>query len=91
MAIQPRLPVLGITFIFQNDFAGGKVVPLLEIVSEPAYCSDDLARGYPAVFPTCVLTRSQFQEFSDIDLADNFMGDPVVSVLPLCPSIEPVL
>uniref|UniRef100_A0A3B3T9V3 SCAN box domain-containing protein n=1 Tax=Paramormyrops kingsleyae TaxID=1676925 RepID=A0A3B3T9V3_9TELE len=91
VAVRPRLPVSGITFILGNDITRGKVVPLPEIASEPAYCSDDLARDYPAVFPTCVLTRSQARKLMDIDLADTFMGDPVVSVLPQCHSIEPVL
>lgn len=57
VGIRPSLPVKGITFILGNDLAGGKVMPMLEVIDTPkmSLVSDDLSRCVPCV---CSHTRS---------------------------------
>jgi hypothetical protein len=57
------LPVKGVTFIMGNDIAGGKVVPVLEVLDKSDHSlSNELAQSYPHVFPACAVTRAQARQ-----------------------------
>lgn len=75
VAVQPHLPVPGISFILGNDIVIEEVVPLPKVVPEPMLCSNDVAVELPKVFSACVFTYDQRRKFADIDLTDTFMSD----------------
>ncbi|KAF7706561.1 hypothetical protein HF521_019815, partial [Silurus meridionalis] len=58
VAVRPSLPVTGVDFILGNDLAGGKVMPVLEVVDKPdIFCqSGDVTNS--DVFPACAVTRA---------------------------------
>uniref|UniRef100_A0AAQ4R8V1 CCHC-type domain-containing protein n=1 Tax=Gasterosteus aculeatus aculeatus TaxID=481459 RepID=A0AAQ4R8V1_GASAC len=58
VGVVPRLPVDGVSFLLGNDIAGGRVVPVPEVVDnpDPAYTGTETDRS---VFPACVVTRAQ--------------------------------
>ncbi|XP_077940982.1 uncharacterized protein LOC144385285 isoform X1 [Gasterosteus aculeatus] len=60
VAVRPSLPVRGVDFIMGNDIAGGKVMPVVQVVDVPHNDSqaDVLARNLPGVF-SAVVTRAQ--------------------------------
>lgn len=58
VAIRSALPIPGIDFILGNDLAGGKVMPVPEVLDRPELSLDsDSAQDQPAIFPACVVTR----------------------------------
>lgn len=61
VGVRASLPVKGVTFILGNDLAGGKVIPVVEVVDKPDcfIATDDIADKYPEVFPANVATRTQ--------------------------------
>ncbi len=63
VAVCPSLPVKGVDFILGNDLAGGKIMPVLEVVDNPdVFCqSEDLSDTYPDVFPVRSHSRSGAQ------------------------------
>ncbi|GAA6097400.1 uncharacterized protein LOC110439519 [Tachysurus ichikawai] len=68
---------LGVTFVLGNDLAGGKVMPVLEVLDKPdELCgNDELSNTYPDVFPTCVITRAQSQKAGNVvTLSDSFIA-----------------
>ncbi|XP_073797050.1 uncharacterized protein isoform X2 [Danio rerio] len=66
----------GVDFILGNDLAGGKVLPLLEVLDEPTECtSDEVGEAYPHVFPVCAVTRAQSRK--EIELNDSFFPSVV--------------
>lgn len=76
VAVCHSLPVKGVDFILGNDLAGGKVMPVIEVVDEPnAFCeSEVLSETYPDVFPACAITRAQSRRVGDeVDLSNSFM------------------
>ncbi len=76
VAVCPSLPVKGVDFILGNDLAGGKVMPVIEVVDEPnVFCElDVLSETYPDVFPACAVTRAQLRRVGDVvDLSNSFM------------------
>ncbi|XP_072557069.1 uncharacterized protein [Paramormyrops kingsleyae] len=89
VAVQPQLPVPGITFILGNDIAGKRIVPLPEVVLDPVLCENDVAVEHPTVFPACVLTRAQRRQLADIDLEDTFMSVPVLDKPSKIESVTP--
>uniref|UniRef100_A0A671PSE2 CCHC-type domain-containing protein n=1 Tax=Sinocyclocheilus anshuiensis TaxID=1608454 RepID=A0A671PSE2_9TELE len=75
-AVSPSLPVKGVDVILRNDLAGGKVMPVIEVVDEPdAFCElEALSETYPDVFPACAVTRAQSRRVGDVvDLSNSFM------------------
>uniref|UniRef100_A0A8C6LK80 Gypsy retrotransposon integrase-like protein 1 n=1 Tax=Nothobranchius furzeri TaxID=105023 RepID=A0A8C6LK80_NOTFU len=72
VAICDHLPVNGVDVLLGNDVAGGKVLPLLEVVPQPqaehVNCASD-SHFYPA----CAVTRSQTQNNADIQLNDSVL------------------
>nr|XP_054592949.1 uncharacterized protein LOC129159780 [Nothobranchius furzeri] len=72
VAICDHLPVNGVDVLLGNDVAGGKVLPLLEVVPQPqaehVNCAAD-SHFYPA----CAVTRSQTQNNADIQLSDSVL------------------
>ena len=79
MGVQPALPVPGVTFILGNDIAGGKVLPVLEVLDIPeiSSMSDRLAKEFPGVFPACVVTRAQSRRFGDMIDLEGTVIQPV--------------
>jgi len=82
VAVRPSLPVQGVDFILGNDLAGGKILPVLEVVEKPdAFSQLDVSHTYPEVFPACAVTRAQSRKVGDmVDLSDSvfitlFSGD----------------
>uniref|UniRef100_A0A4W5NGU8 Gypsy retrotransposon integrase-like protein 1 n=1 Tax=Hucho hucho TaxID=62062 RepID=A0A4W5NGU8_9TELE len=75
VGVRPMLPVKGVTFIMGNDIAGGKVVPVLEVMDKSDHSlSNELAQNYPHVFPACAVTRAQAQQMGDvIDLSNTVL------------------
>lgn len=60
VAVLPRFPIDGISFIMGNDIAGGKVHPALEVVEVPiTSCEhDELTEKYPDIFAVSILSRA---------------------------------
>lgn len=75
VAVRPRLPVKGVSFILGNDLAGGQVYPAPEVVDEPICSSSDSAPCPSlSLFPACVITRAQSRKMGEmVDLSDTFM------------------
>lgn len=61
VAVRPALPIKGVNFILSNDIAGGKVMPVPEVLDSPDLnCeSDNTAQIHLDIFPACVVTRAQ--------------------------------
>lgn len=75
VAVRPSLLVQGVEFILGNDLAGGKIMPVLEVVDKlDVFCkSEDLSNNYPDVFPACAVTRAQSRKVGNlVDLSDSF-------------------
>ncbi|XP_077954043.1 uncharacterized protein LOC144391290 [Gasterosteus aculeatus] len=65
VGVVPRLPVDGVSFLLGNDIAGGRVVPVPEVVDnpDPAYTGTETDRS---VFPACVVTRAQERKMKNV-------------------------
>ncbi|XP_028856923.1 uncharacterized protein LOC114802311 isoform X2 [Denticeps clupeoides] len=81
VAVHPKLPMQGIDLTLGNDLAGGKVLPLPEVIDNPAVPPSSVVPGYESVFPACAVTRAQTRRQSTDELCDTFMAvsDPLVS------------
>ena len=75
VGVCPDLPVKGVQFILGNDIAGGRVLPMLEVLDCPnTYAGDSLPEHYPGVFPVCAVTRAQSRVLEEVvDLSDSFL------------------
>lgn len=90
VGVCPSLPVEGVTFIMGNDIAGGKVIPVLEVLDSPKVCDllDEVSENHPTVFPACVVTRAKARFLDDVvDLSGSFLAkdsspEPDLSDLP---------
>ena len=92
VAVLPRFPISGISFILGNDLARGNVFPLPEVITDPssvasADCPTSVssAVSMPNLFPVCAVTRAQARKMGD--LCESFMatlgeGEPSFSVSP---------
>lgn len=91
VGVRPSLPVKGVHFILGNDIAGGKVLPLLELLEYPETQVDNLNESLPGVFPACAVTRAQSKKLRDVVnlsdsiLAKDFATDELASSKPLAP------
>ena len=76
VGVRPSLPVRGVTFLLGNDIAGGKVMPVLEVLERPEILQPDvLAQDFPEVFPVCVVTRAQARSLGEaVDLSDTLFA-----------------
>lgn len=75
VAVQPSLPVSGVTFIMGNDIAGGLVRPVLEVVVTPELSAVPELDTERSVFPACAVTRAQARKFEDdVGLADTVLA-----------------
>lgn len=74
VAVLPVLPIKGVDLILGNDLAGGRVLPVPEVLDSPdsGPGSDDVSQKHPGVFPACVVTRAQSRN-NDLDLSDTFL------------------
>lgn len=90
IAVLPELPVKGVHFIMCNDLAGGKVLPVPEIVDRPDLLTemDSPVQCGPEVFPACVVTRAQTKKFG-MDLSDTFLVSEM-DEMPEKPKKKPV-
>ena len=93
VAVLPRFPISGISFILGNDLAGGSVFPLPEVIKDPtsvasAGCPTSVPSTVsgPNLFPVCAVTRAQARKLGEtVDLSESFMatlgeGEPSFSV-----------
>lgn len=82
VAVLPRFPFEGVSFILGNDLAGGKDFPLPEVVNDPispvsACCPSSVSSilSVPNVFPLCAITRAQAHKMCEtVNLTDSFLG-----------------
>ena len=76
VGVRPSLPVRGVTFLLGNDIAGGKVMPVLEVLERPEILQPDvLAQDFPEVFPVCAVTRAQARSLDEaVDLSDTLFA-----------------
>ena len=72
VAVLPRFPIGGISFILGNDLAGGKVFPLPEVVTGPlsvasVCCPASVSSvvSVPNLFSVCAVTRSQARKLGE--------------------------
>ena len=74
VAVRPALPIKGVDFILSNDLAGGKVMPVPEVLDNPELNteSDKAAENNLDIFPACVVTRAQSKKYGP-DLSDSFL------------------
>ncbi len=82
VGVRPTLPVPGIEFILGNDLAGGRVLPVLEVLDKPVISSvsEELTQKFSEAFPVCVLTRAPMKKMgTEFTLDDTFMcADTIV-------------
>ncbi len=76
IAVLPRFPISGVSFILGDDLARGNVIPLPEVVDVPVpvacLCP---ALPVPNVFPECEITHAQARKkVEDEDLFESFMA-----------------
>ena len=81
MGLRPTLPIEGVSLILGNDLAGEKVIPELQVISNPTVTKevDGDAEIVSQVFPSCAVTRAKAREMKDheeslVNLADTFMS-----------------
>lgn len=77
VAVCPSLPVKGVDLIMGNDIAGGKVMPVVQVIDVPCndLQADVLAKKLPDVF-SAVVTRAQVRhDFQE----SNILCDSVFS------------
>jgi len=88
VGVRPSLPVRGVTFLLGNDIAGGKVMPVLEVLEHTEILRPDvLAQKFPEVFSVCAVTRAQACSLGEVvDLSETmFATDCLIRLLPhLC-------
>lgn len=96
VAVQPSLPVKGITLVMGNDIAGGLVSPVLEVLDAPEKLAQLNSVELSSVYPACAVTRAQSRRQGDvIGLNDTifdsvFRTDDISSLAPTSPaSIKP--
>lgn len=73
VAVRPALPIKGVDFILGNDLAGGKVMPVPEVLDSPGLNSETHPSASSDVFPACVVTRAQSKRYG-LDLSDSFLA-----------------
>ena len=100
VGVRPSLPVRGVTFLLGNDIAGGKVMPVLEVLERPEILQPDvLAQDFPEVFPVCVVTRAQARSLGEAvvlsdtlfatELTGQTVSPPVFPQSTAEPSVQP--
>lgn len=82
VAVRPALPINGVDVIVGNDLAGGKVMPVPEVLDNPDLSLESVSTTQPLeIFPACVVTQAQAKKY-DIDLSDSFLSsEPVLEVV----------
>ena len=76
VGLRPTLPIEGVSLILGNYLAGEKVVPELQIVTEPegikeVDCDDETAAS---IFPSCAVTRAMTRRMNNEDLEDSVVN-----------------
>lgn len=76
VGVCPSLPVRGVTFLLGNDIAGGRVMPVLEVLERPKIILPDvLAQEFPEVFSVCAVTRAQARRLGEVvDLSETMFA-----------------
>ena len=59
VAVRPALPINGVDIIVGNDLAGGKVMPVPEVLDSPDLNLESMSitQPLPEIVPACVVTR----------------------------------
>lgn len=81
MAVYPFLSIEGVSFILENDLAGGRVLAAHEVVPSPVAIKNpyELEEQFPDTFPVCVATcamsrKDQGKNWDpEIALSDTFL------------------
>ncbi len=62
VGVRPTLPVPGIEFNLGNDLAGGRVLPVLEVLDKPVITSvpDELTQKFSQLVCSLVLRRRRW-------------------------------
>jgi len=62
VGVRPTLPVPGIEFNLGNDLAGGRVLPVLEVLDKPVIISvpDELTQKFSQLVCSLVLRRRRW-------------------------------
>uniref|UniRef100_A0A3B1K8B9 Gypsy retrotransposon integrase-like protein 1 n=1 Tax=Astyanax mexicanus TaxID=7994 RepID=A0A3B1K8B9_ASTMX len=69
------LPVKGVQLILGNDIAGGRVVPVPEVIDKPSPNGSVEHCSAIENLPMCAVTRAQSQKYSDApSLSDTFLA-----------------
>ncbi len=78
--------------IVGNDLAGGKVLPVPEVIENPLGVISVLIKEDAedlTVFPACVITRAQSRKFPNVlDLSDSFLIDKDSDPVSLQPEVS---
>ncbi|XP_032434188.1 uncharacterized protein LOC116729628 [Xiphophorus hellerii] len=80
VAVRNSFPVQGVEFIMGNDLAGGKVLPIPEVVDNPSCMTgkDEMLESHPDVFAVSALTRSQACKLKEVNLNDSVLGSALM-------------
>uniref|UniRef100_A0A672HFT3 CCHC-type domain-containing protein n=1 Tax=Salarias fasciatus TaxID=181472 RepID=A0A672HFT3_SALFA len=73
VAVCPALPIEGVVLLMGNDIAGGKVIPVLEVLDSPKYAEMDKPEADSKLFPSCVVTRAQGRKRDEFSLSDTVL------------------
>ena len=65
VGVVPKMPVKGVALLLGNDLAGGRVVPVMEVLDNPDPTYSDPNVNLP-VFPACAVTRAQARKTGEI-------------------------
>ena len=75
VALCSQIPIDGVSFIFGNDLAGGRVLVTPKVTSIPqlADVPDELEKMYPDTFPVCAVTPAMSRQKQVIlKMSDQF-------------------
>ena len=81
VGVWPELPIKGVFVLFENDLAGGKVLPEPIVTHDPCTEADDDDES-SVVFPACAVTRSMTRK-AMLEANSEDEGDDLVPNLDL--------
>ena len=89
VGMRPSLPVRGVTLLLGNDIAGGRVMPVLEVLEHPEVLQPNvLAQKFPEVFSVCAVTRAQARSLGEVVVLSETMFVTELSDTPAFPLVS---
>lgn len=74
VAVRPRLPIAGVSFILGNDLAGGRVFPSPEVLGIHISAADPASLPL-GLFSSCAITWAQARKMEGVvDLENSFLA-----------------